>query len=138
MAIFAVYSIVQLAPLAFLAAVLYYAYWQLTVGSARRRLIKTYGCRPPNRVVNTFLGSIFSRKLVRQISSAHGARKLREVTQQRYLDFGYTHLGKIYHLDWLYTVEAENVQTILSTNFKDYELPARRKSAFLPLLGRGT
>ena len=37
----------------------------------------------------------------------------------------------------LFTVDAENVKTILATKFKDYELPFRRKSAFCPLLGFG-
>ena len=36
-----------------------------------------------------------------------------------------------------FTVEAENLKTILATKFKDYELPSRRKSAFYPLLGSG-
>lgn len=37
----------------------------------------------------------------------------------------------------VFTVEAENVKTVLATNFKDYELPAARKRAFYPLLGFG-
>lgn len=37
----------------------------------------------------------------------------------------------------LFTVEAENVKTLLATKFKDYELPYRRKSSFYPLLGFG-
>ena len=37
----------------------------------------------------------------------------------------------------LFTVDAENVKTILAIKFKDYELPSRRKSAFCPLLGFG-
>lgn len=37
----------------------------------------------------------------------------------------------------LFTVEAENIKTILATSFKDYELPFLRKSAFHPLLGSG-
>ena len=37
----------------------------------------------------------------------------------------------------LFTVEAENVKTILATKFKDYELSVRRKSAFQLLIGSG-
>ena len=37
----------------------------------------------------------------------------------------------------LFTIDAQNIKTILATNFKDYELPVRRKSAFYPLLGFG-
>ena len=37
----------------------------------------------------------------------------------------------------LFTIDAENIKTILATKFKDYELPSQRKSAFHPLLGHG-
>ncbi len=37
----------------------------------------------------------------------------------------------------LFTVDAENVKTILASKFKDYELSFRRKSSFYPLLGHG-
>ena len=37
----------------------------------------------------------------------------------------------------IFTIEPENIKTILSLNFKDYSLGARRKSAFVPLLGHG-
>lgn len=37
----------------------------------------------------------------------------------------------------LFTVEAENVKTVLATKFRDYELSSRRKRAFHPLLGAG-
>ena len=36
-----------------------------------------------------------------------------------------------------FTVEAENVKTILATKFKDYELTYRRKTIFSSLLGHG-
>lgn len=40
-------------------------------------------------------------------------------------------------MDLIFTVEAENVKTVLATKFKDYELPSLRKRAFHPLLGYG-
>ena len=48
---------------------------------------------------------------------------------------GWTHHAKIFFQDWIYTVEAENVKCILATNFKDFAMPDKRKSAFVPLLG---
>lgn len=35
------------------------------------------------------------------------------------------------------TCEPENIKTILATKFKDFEMPDRRKVAFVPLLGHG-
>lgn len=40
-------------------------------------------------------------------------------------------------MDMIFTIEAENVKTILATKFKDYELTSLRKKAFPPLLGFG-
>ena len=40
-------------------------------------------------------------------------------------------------MDMFFTVDAENVKTVLATQFKDYELPSRRKSALNSLLGWG-
>lgn len=37
----------------------------------------------------------------------------------------------------IFTIEAENVKTVLATKFKDYELSLRRKKAFHTLLGVG-
>ncbi len=37
----------------------------------------------------------------------------------------------------IFTIEAENVKTVLATKFKDYELPSRRKTAMNSLLGWG-
>lgn len=46
-------------------------------------------------------------------------------------------MPKFFHLDLIFTIEAENIKTVLATKFKDYELPATRKKAFHPLLGWG-
>ena len=40
-------------------------------------------------------------------------------------------------MDLLFTIEPENIKTVLATKFKDYELTSRRRSAFYPLLGHG-
>ena len=37
----------------------------------------------------------------------------------------------------IFTIDAENVKTVLTTKFRDYELSSRRKEAFHPLLGAG-
>lgn len=37
----------------------------------------------------------------------------------------------------LNTTEPENIKAILATKFKDFELPTRRKNAFVPLMGHG-
>ncbi|KAL3417134.1 Major facilitator superfamily domain-containing protein 10 [Phlyctema vagabunda] len=37
----------------------------------------------------------------------------------------------------VYTIEPENVKTVLATKFKDFQLPPRRKEAFHPIFGHG-
>lgn len=75
--------------------------------------------------------------MVRMIRSAAKEHRLEKASQERYREYGNTHIGKFFHLTVVFTVEAENVKTVLATNFKDYELPAPRKRAFYPLLGFG-
>lgn len=40
-------------------------------------------------------------------------------------------------MDMIFTIDAENVKTVLATKFKDYELSLRRKKAFQRLIGHG-
>ena len=44
---------------------------------------------------------------------------------------------RIIFTDMIQTVEPENLKTMLAVNFKDYGLGDRRKTAFIPFLGRG-
>lgn len=37
----------------------------------------------------------------------------------------------------IFTIDSENVKTVLATKFRDYELSSRRKEAFCPLIGNG-
>lgn len=55
---------------AMLAYIIYYTYWEVTVGTSRRRLIQKHGCQPVNRTDNSFLGKFFDVKEVKRIIAA--------------------------------------------------------------------
>lgn len=116
----------------------YFIYQQIITSIARRRIIKERGCEPPTSIDDqSCLPYPYRLKLPKRIRAAAKEHRLEKDTQERYQEYGNTHSAKYFHLDALFTIEAENVQTILATKFKDYELTSRRKRAFHPLLGWG-
>ena len=100
-------------------------------------MIQKHGCKPVRRVEDNFVDRIFSKKAIAAVMSDAKRGKLLEHLQARYARIGYTHAARVFHRDWIYTVEAENLKTFLATNFKQYSMPDKRKSAFVPLLGHG-
>ncbi|MCJ1376664.1 hypothetical protein MMC20_007908 [Loxospora ochrophaea] len=54
----------------------------------------------------------------------------------QYAEYGATYLSKFFATRVINTIEPRNIQAVLSTQFIDYEVGARRKNAFAPLLGR--
>ncbi|KAL8696267.1 MAG: hypothetical protein Q9201_007743 [Fulgogasparrea decipioides] len=50
--------------------------------------------------------------------------------------FGYTFSSRFLTTAVINTIEPENIKTVLQTNFQDYGIGDRRKTAFAPLLGK--
>ena len=120
--------------------VVYYAHWQLTVGTSRRRLMREHGCKPiePQPGLNDFPDSLFNWRLFRTQSAAYKAHTLLESTRNRFNKYNVGTLNlQLLHLKFIMTVEPENLKAMLATNFKDFNLPDTRKTAFIPLFGRG-
>ncbi|CAD6591041.1 MAG: hypothetical protein ASARMPRED_005156, partial [Alectoria sarmentosa] len=116
----------------------YFAYHQITTAISRRRIIKEHGCQLPKPFEEpSWLGSVYGLKLVRTIGSLAKEHRLEKATQERYQEYGNTHRGKFFSVGQVFTIDAENIKTILATKFKDYQLPSRRKRAFRSLLGKG-
>lgn len=118
---------------------LYYIHWELTIGASRRAMIKKHGCKPmkyfaelnsfPDNIIGikTFLGNIKAAK----------EHRLTSHSRARYLRTGYSMRMKFFFTDLVFTVEPENLKTIMALDFKKWSLGNRRKDAFVPLLGHG-
>ena len=118
---------------------IYYLYWQITVGASRRRIIKENGCKPIRNSpeLNSWADSIIGWKLFLENAKAYKEHRLLEHLRDRFERNGYTIHTRLLTTHSYLTVEPENLKTMLALKFKDFSLPDRRKSAFLPVLGAG-
>ena len=119
--------------------VVYYIQWQLTVGASRRALIKQHGCKPIRDFdeFNGFPDNIFGLTIIRTNRAALQEHRLLESVQRRFARSQNTIHFKTLAVDIINTIEPENLKAVMATQFKDFHLPDRRKSAFVPLLGYG-
>ena len=117
----------------------YYVYWQLTVGAKRRRMIRDNGCLPvkTNSEYNSWVETFFGIKGFRESHKAFRAHTLLETARGRFQRHGNTLKTHILGTPLYSTIEPENLKTIMATKFNDWNLPDRRKTAFVPLLGHG-
>ncbi|KAL8946193.1 MAG: hypothetical protein Q9222_007384 [Ikaeria aurantiellina] len=117
----------------------YFVHWQLTVGARRRRLIKEHGCKPLNNnaELNPWKDFLFGWTQMVAAEKAFKQLRLLDFHKERFLRHGNTIHFKIGFTDIWSTVEPENVKAMLAINFKDWNLPDRRKQAFTPLFGNG-
>ena len=120
--------------------ILYYGYWQLTVGASRRALIRERGCKPVRNIpdLNGFPHNIFGYSIVIENLKAIKKGNYLTTVQQRFLKYGANTIhSKVFFTEIYQTVEPENLKTILAINFNDYSYGSRRRGALLPLLGHG-
>lgn len=119
--------------------VVYYAYWQLTVGARRRRMIQEHRCKPVKSTaeLNVWQDSLFGWSQLALNHKAAKQRKLLEYSRARFLRNGPTFYIKAGFSKIVFTAEPENVKAMLATRFNDWNLPDRRKAAFAPLFGAG-
>ncbi|KAL8679577.1 MAG: hypothetical protein Q9224_007024, partial [Gallowayella concinna] len=117
----------------------YYAYWQLTIGAHRRRLIKEHGCKPIKNTteLNSWKDVLFGWTQIVANNKSRKQRTMLDDSRRRFLRNGNTFHFKVVHVDLVFTVEPQNLKAMLATQFKDWNLPDRRKDAFEPLLGAG-
>ena len=130
---------VQAVVAAFLLYAIYYIYWQFTVGSARRRMIRDNGCLPIKRSaeVNPWVDSFVGWKIFLENTKAYKEHGLLDLIRGRSLRNGHTIRARILTTDIYVTAEPKNLKTMLALNFKDWSLPDRRKAAFIPVIGAG-
>ena len=115
---------------------LYYIYWQLTIGTSRRRLIEQHGCKPIKWLPMT--DRIFGIDFIwsnRKIMKEHAAL---ETTRKRFIELG-TSTVQLALLGQrvIVTSEPEILKTVLALEFKSFCLPDGRKKIMVPFLGDG-
>ena len=100
---------------------------------SQRRFKRQHGCQQPARYhhKDPFLGLDDVWEALRAAKAKHFLPRIR----RQYERYGNTFSSRFLTLPVLNTIEPENIQTVLSTKFNDYEIGARRRKAFSPLLG---
>ena len=133
------FSLPQFVLAAVLFYALYYIHWELTVGASRRRMIKEHGCKPmrPIPELESPLNLIVGWKLLSENLAAYKRHQLLQHVKERYGRLGNTFRAKALFDNVVQTIEPENLKTVLATEFKDWNLPDSRNTAFRPLLGHG-
>ena len=123
----------------FILYAVYYAYWELTVGASRRRMIAKYGCKPikPTNEWTSVTHPIFGWQSFKESTAAHRSHRLLEYLCNRFRRHGNTVSTKVLTTNFISTIEPENLKTILAVNFNHWENTKLRKQAFIPLLGPG-
>jgi cytochrome P450 len=119
---------------------LLYLLIQGTATSYRRSIIsRKHGCKPipkyPHK--DPILGiDVFLRNV--RLAKNGGLLEDIQARHEKVMTTGhYTFLQLMLGDSMVMTAEPENVKAILATQFKDFELPPRRKAAFHPIFGHG-
>lgn len=134
-------------PVAFLglwAIAAYFIYSVIThIATSRRRARKAreLGCKPVPRLnLNDPLGI----NNVRMLLKADKEKRLPEYSEERMALISEREGRRVTTLQntiaaemSFFTIEPKNIQAILATQFKDFELGERRNGNFKPLLGHG-
>ncbi|KAB2576243.1 Cytochrome P450 52A9 [Lasiodiplodia theobromae] len=134
-------------PVAFLglwAIAAYFIYSAIThIATSRRRARKAreLGCKPVPRLnLNDPLGI----NNVRMLLKADKEKRLPEYSEERMALISEREGRRVTTLkntiameESFFTIEPKNIQAILATQFKDFELGERRNGNFKPLLGHG-
>lgn len=102
-------------------------------------MIRENGCKPVklNSEYNNWTETLFGIKVFRESFRAFREHNLLEVSRDRLRRHGNTIKVHSLGTPMYWTNEPENMKTIMATKFKDWNLPDRRKDAFIPLLGHG-
>ncbi|KAL8961870.1 MAG: hypothetical protein Q9193_001640 [Seirophora villosa] len=129
----------QLVVGAFVFYVVYYTTWQFTVGVRRRRMITEHGCEPvkDSPEMKSWKDSLLGWTQFVASTKARKQNKQLEHWRGKFRRNGNTLHFKIGFQEMYYTAEPDNVKAMLSTSFKDWNQPDRRKATFQPLFGEG-
>ncbi|KAF7924111.1 uncharacterized protein EAE97_010723 [Botrytis byssoidea] len=115
---------------------LYTLIQKILLSAQQRKFAKQNHCLPPASYPHKdpFYGlDLF-------VSNVLAARegKFIETTQKRFQSLGVNTYSSVFlGTHTINTIDAENIKTVLATGFKDFELSPRRKTAMMPIFGKG-
>lgn len=113
-------------------------YWEMTVGSARRQMIREHGCQPvKNYPHKGILGKVFGYDTMSENFRAAKAGNFLETARLRNFNGRKTMRTRVFRRDFILTMEPENIKTVLSTKFNDWGMGSLRASTLEPVFGNG-
>lgn len=112
-----------------------YIVYSLATHLIHQRKAKALGCQPPHQQRNRLpLGW----ERLKRLQAANTAGTLPEEFMAMYQEEGCrTFRGSILGSDVVQTAEPRNIQALLATQFKDFDLGELRRKMFFPMLGNG-
>ena len=105
----------------------------LTVWFSRRRLKRAHSCAPPAKLPHR--DPVFGLDELWDTIQAAKAHTYFDRIRQQYRTYGSTFASQTLTYSIINTIEPRNLEAILSSNFKDYEIGFPRRHAFFHLLG---
>lgn len=115
-------------------AALHILYQYITVNRRHRQSIEKFCCTAPARYPHK--DPLFGLDMLWATFLAVKSRCYLEQVRSLYQQIGNTFSSHSLGSSYIHTNEPDNIQAVLSTNFKDYFISPGRKAAFLPLLGQ--
>ena len=113
----------------------YCIYWEVTIGSKRRAMIREKGCEPPKWYPLT---DPIGFGVFRETSLAFKEHRFLELARSRFSKMGVnTYMTRLMGSDAIITIEPENLKTVQALDFKKWKLPTARDWGMMPLLGPG-
>ena len=115
--------------------ILYNTLKKIYVAFSRVLIARRNGCKVPARIshADPLLGSDHVWKGYQHLSE----HTYLEESRKYFLRYGNTYQSTMMAATVINTIEPENIKAILSTQFKNFGLGARRRNAFQPVLGYG-
>ncbi len=119
--------------------VIYNGYCRLEAAISGHRFARTHDCKPvkPSPTLNTFSNEILGWKVPLLLINAYKAGNVLEVVQKCFFRNCHTVRVKLLSTNIIFTIEPENLKTILASNFKEWTLSTRRKRAMDATVGHG-
>ena len=117
----------------------HYVYCRLQLAISRHRTAKKEDCEPVKRWpgLNTFSNDVIGWKIPMLMFERIRARKALETQHEDFFKSCNTVQFKAWLTDITLTTEPENIKTVLSLNFNDWNLTTRRKWVFGSYIGHG-
>lgn len=117
----------------------HYVYRRLEVAISHHRTARKHDCKPAKPILppNTFSNDIFGWNIPMLLMNGSKARKVLENIRKVLFKICNTVQVKLLSANMIFTIEPENIKTMLATEFDNWTLTTLRKQAFGPFLGHG-